>query len=95
MIPRVWSKAVNVPSGYQILIGAEMHSWLTIDTAPKDGTAILACAEGREYVPTTAYWAAYHPNATGKQCWRTSKICGNKIEGLTHWMPLPSPPEKS
>jgi len=70
-----------------------MHQWLTIETAPKDGTAILACNLNREYVPTTAYWAAYHPNATGKETWRTSQICGNKLDGLTHWMPLPPPPQ--
>jgi hypothetical protein len=72
-------------------------NWRPIDTAPKDGTAILACAVypdfPRHYVPIYAVWGTYHPNAKGKVCWRTASICGNKLEGLTHWMPLPERPK--
>lgn len=66
--------------------------WEPIESAPKDGSPILACAALGHYVPITAYWSSYHPNATGEKCWRTSLICGNKLHELTHWMPLPQPP---
>jgi len=66
-------------------------NWQPIDGAPKDGTLFLGC-KADHYHPQEAVWAAYHPNSRGKECWRTSAICGNKIEGLTHWMPLPPPP---
>ena len=73
--------------------------WRPIATAPKD-RRILGCtvypgdadANAYAYAPTTIVWAAYHPNAKGKECWRTSEICGDKMEGVTHWMPLPKPP---
>ena len=65
--------------------------WQPIETAPKDGTVILACFD-KWYHPMAVCWAAYHPNAKGKACWRTSAIGGDKVEQLTHWMPLPSPP---
>lgn len=67
--------------------------WLPIETAPKDGTMILACSVFRDYVPVAAFWASYHPNSKGKETWRTSPICGNKLEWLTHWMPPPTPPK--
>lgn len=65
--------------------------WQPIETAPKDGTYILVCATGN-YHPITACWSSYHPNAEGSKCWRTTKVCGNKV-GATYWMPLPPPPE--
>ena len=74
-----------------------MSKWQPIETAPKDGTPILGCFyhEGLEhlYAPTMIVWAAYHPNATGEIAWRTSAVCGNKMKGVTHWMPLPEPPK--
>lgn len=68
-----------------------MSEWMPIETAPKDGTLILGCMS-YHYHPQEVCWAAYHPNAKGKECWRTAHICGNKVEGLTHWMPRPEPP---
>lgn len=76
-----------------------MSEWQEIESAPKDGTPILACAafQHGEYQawgwPSTIVWAAYHPNAKGKECWRNSPVCGNKMEAVTHWMPLPGPPK--
>lgn len=66
--------------------------WQPIDTAPMDGTLILTCNIGF-YYPQCGVWASYHPNATGKECWRTTDVCGNKLNP-THWMPLPDPPIK-
>lgn len=69
-------------------------SWQPIETAPKDGSKILACRV-TVYQPETVVWASYHPNAQGKECWRTSSVCGDKRQHLTHWMPLPTPPQEA
>lgn len=69
--------------------------WRPISSAPKD-RAILGCtwipSLPHLYAPKTIIWAAYHPNATGKECFRDSPICGNKMERVTHWMELPPTP---
>lgn len=74
-----------------------MTDWKPIEIAPKD-RKILGCTWIHElphlYNPTTIVWASYHPNATGKECWRDSEICGNKMERVTHWMPIPPPPKE-
>lgn len=68
--------------------------WQPIETAPKDGTEVLGCCWlPNYYAPCMVVWAAYHPNSRGKETWRTSAICGNKMGHVTHWMPLPPPPE--
>jgi len=71
--------------------------WMPIETAPKDGTPIMGCLWHPDlkhlYSPRRIFWAAYHPNATGKMCWRDAEICGNKVERLTHWMRLIDPPK--
>lgn len=70
-----------------------MSSWQPIDTAPRDGNYILACVDHPNfYAPCAIVWASYHPNAKGKEGWRTSHICGNKMDHVTHWMPLPPLP---
>lgn len=57
------------------------HQWQPIDTAPKDGTRIVAlCSNGAAYV---ARWN------TNYEEW---SIPGSGISGVTHWMPLPEPP---
>lgn len=73
--------------------------WKAIDTAPKDGTVILACTYydlkekfGLAGHPMTVRWEVYHPNAPGKGIWRDKN--GHKMGHLTHWMPLPAPPEE-
>lgn len=75
--------------------------WRLIDTAPKDGTPILACAGRYElrgtYVlhpalgPITVFWGTYHPNSPGKGEWRDGN--GHRRPYITHWMPLPEPPK--
>jgi len=70
--------------------------WKPIETAPKN-CRILGCTWHSElphlYAPKMIIWAAYHPNSTGKECWRDDEIFGNKMESVTHWMPLPTPPQ--
>lgn len=60
--------------------------WRDISTAPKDGTNILAHEDG---ATTVVYWddergSWLHPYKGGKTTWPK----------LTHWMPLPEPPEQ-
>jgi hypothetical protein len=74
-----------------------MSEWLPIETAPKDGTTILAWSK---YLlePVTAAWR--------RNAWMASWEKGAVIEyqgdygteykdasPLTHWQPLPTPPE--
>ncbi|MBO1748920.1 Lar family restriction alleviation protein [Stenotrophomonas indicatrix] len=69
--------------------------WQPIETAPKDGTAILACYarhyETNGFLPIAVRWRAYHPNARGNEEWRDHS--GAKVRAITHWQPLPAPPE--
>lgn len=77
-------------------------TWKPIETAPKDGTFILACgpeysehprhdAENpSRYHPMTVAYTSYHPNAKGQKAWRDHY--GHKWQHLTHWTPLPVDP---
>ena len=69
-----------------------MESWQSIETAPRDGRAILA------YFPTNAghtlrqdviavYWSEW-----GGGRWETVWSGAKLIAKSTHWMPLPDPP---
>ena len=72
-------------------IAAWGGKWQPIETAPKDGTEILACWDA----PTPEYktrgvvrWEIY--NAVGDGYWATAPGDWNKR--CTHWMPLPTAP---
>lgn len=63
-------------------------SWQTIDTAPKDGTSILA-------------WPCYSGHGVCQVEWKAMKRVKGRWEhqwgrcvpiAPTHWMPLPEPP---
>lgn len=69
--------------------------WHPIESAPKDGTPILACAgayRGGLWPdgPITVAWQRYHPNSPGKLGWRDGS--GHLRPYMTHWMPLPEGP---
>lgn len=71
------------------------NSWLPIETAPRDGTAIIACSDYAVRLdlgahPRSVSWRQFHPNQPGKGDWRNH--LGHKEQFLTHWMPLPVPP---
>ena len=62
-------------------------SWKPIETAPRDGQAILATARG--HTPIVVYWCDWleaHWQPLG-HAWREV--------APTHWMPLPQPPAPS
>jgi hypothetical protein len=63
--------------------------WRTIDSAPRDGTAILVFAPGRSDrwegdLGDLICRCAWHPDAG---------FCVCELRDPTHWMPLPEPPE--
>jgi hypothetical protein len=75
--------------------------WRGMESAPKDGSPILVCwgeySRKEDMIlhpwrcPLTAYWGTFHPNSPGKPCWRNSQ--GEKLQDMSHWMPLPEPPK--
>jgi len=70
--------------------------WRPIEIAPRDGTPILACHNYADRSdigahPRTVRYEIFHPNAPGKGAWRNK--FGHKENFLTHWMPLPEPPD--
>ena len=72
-----------------------MTGWQPIETAPKDGTAVLlymadgkyAAAEFRTRNDGIAFWEIAHIETTG------ASIC--LLAKATHWQPLPAPPESA
>ena len=66
--------------------------WRTIDSAPKDGTQILAFYpywNGHKNYQVVVHWCGW-----GNGVWQISASGGNIIDGKepTHWKPLPQPP---
>lgn len=62
-------------------------TWQPIETAPKDGTLILAAWDKSQAVSIVSY--AKEP--TGGFFWLTDDDCF--VSTPTHWMPLPEPPK--
>lgn len=75
------------------LARARKSAWRPIETAPKDGTPIIVCGDGKEYHPRSCWWS------WAFECWvvREDIDAGKAtfIQGqyLTHWQPLPEPPQ--
>ncbi len=64
-----------------------LGGWQTIDTAPRDGTNIIAYDDG---AITVLFWDEdradwFHPYKGGKTRW----------SDVTHWMKLPADPESA
>jgi hypothetical protein len=68
--------------------------WQPIETAPKDGTKILACNESGEIA--VVHWAAI--DNCGVKGWQISVVATDWnwyefLIGATHWMVLPTVPK--
>lgn len=63
--------------------------WQPIETAPKDGTVILANAGKRVVM---CQWEKWPDGRAGWYAFPHNAIL--KKELLTHWMPLPAPPAR-
>lgn len=62
-----------------------MSKWQKIESAPKDGTVVLAFAsEGNMSGPVILWWCQV------EECWTDG--LGLHYREVTHWMPLPEPP---
>lgn len=57
-----------------------MNEWQPIDTAPKDGTQILACFKGQ------FDWVIFIAHSDKSRVWAAG------YASPTHWQPLPKPP---
>lgn len=62
------------------------ENWQTIDTAPKDGSTILAYHADGYFI--TISWQS---DAIGWGCSGHGDTCG--MYNFTHWLPLPQPPK--
>ena len=78
-----------------------LYQWNPIETAPKDGTEFDAWAEFGERVPNV-FWGNPTSSRTTSRCfcvyeyerdygWRVVPLLDNT---LTHWMPIPFPPNQ-
>ncbi|HEX4938886.1 MAG TPA: DUF551 domain-containing protein [Candidatus Kapabacteria bacterium] len=63
---------------------APAEAWQPIDTAPKDGSLFMAWRDHCTY-PIVAQYVASHD-------WIEEYPSGNHLYHITHWMPLPTPP---
>lgn len=62
-----------------------MSEWRPIETAPKDGTPVIICTSGGKVF--RARWF-------GGAVWSVDGYSvGFETSDVTHWMPLPQPPE--
>ncbi len=78
---------------------AEARGWQPIDTAPKDGTAVLVYPgtwSGRS--ASIAKWESNKYAKTPRPYWSRDDDLGrvtfSREHPPTHWMPLPLPPDK-
>jgi len=71
-------------------LAAAKPGWLPIETAPKDGTAILL------YCPTFYFgagaWVGWWEGDHFEVCTEGRTLHPYSDDGATHWTPLPSPP---
>ena len=80
---------------------ADASDWRPIETAPRDGTEIVAYLGGSSMAniedPDNRFrvlrWSTHYSIFGLGGCW-TDGLCtlGDRID-VTHWMPLPEPPE--
>lgn len=61
--------------------------WQDIETAPKDGRTVMVWRENNGGI----WWGSYHKTDGWRVVYGNNKV---HAEDITHWMPLPQPPEK-
>jgi len=66
-----------------------MSNWISVnDKLPKDGVDVLACSRFEDLQTIKIYC---YSKELGK--WHESASPGWPADNITHWMPLPDPPE--
>jgi hypothetical protein len=85
--------AMNLEADLRALVAAVRgREWRAIETAPKDGTIILAwpCEFAAGLAAVPAFWYV-HPSVQG---WTTDLLdCADYEFEPTLWQPLPPPPD--
>lgn len=68
--------------------------WINIDTAlPADGQHVLTYGDPRGYVKNSPFRTAIYEQEYG---FNAEHFCEtDDVEQVTHWMPLPKPPEEN
>ena len=69
---------------------APAHGWRPIESAPRDGTAILGWADGSFAV---VHWVDWGRGDGDWQLTETGSFADDGPWWPTHWQPLPPPPE--
>ena len=70
-----------------------MIDWQPIETAPRDGTEILAHnADGKHDAPRSDVALIYWPSHWRYPTWVNAATGELEPGNITHWMPLPEPP---
>jgi len=72
-----------------------MNEWQPIETAPKDGSAVMLIDERCEYLPDRWAIAYWRPDSWAND-WRVCGADGRDYQTdiePTHWQPLPEPPK--
>jgi hypothetical protein len=76
-----------------------MNGWQPIETAPRDGTWILALSPRSLPVCQVVRWEVEHPSHARPEfqnnyaMWAGYYEAHGPFDGpVTHWMPLPEPP---
>ena len=73
-------------------LSGDVKGWLPIETAPKDGTRVkLLTQGGKEDIGYWSNYPRYNPDDLPGE-WSTE--FGNCDTPITHWMPLPEPPDR-
>jgi hypothetical protein len=87
-----WVAGMETPREFLFFRGRKQtNGWYPIEVAPKDGTVILAYCEGEESFVLVSWKAHYW---TGEYAWTQCYVDGpDTYDDLTHWQPLPQPPE--
>lgn len=69
-------------------------NWQPIESAPKDGTAMLAVGDSYGKPARGRHFAVVAWSQSGCAMFEVGDACeADPFQYLTHWMPLPSPPE--
>ena len=73
------------------------YEWKSIETAPKDGTAILLGSRGGSWIGKwlPVYVSGYQPENPWSSLMLNHDHMGEKLCKPTHWMPLPPPPTQA
>jgi hypothetical protein len=66
--------------------------WMPIETAPKDGTAVLGYFPSRRGYVASQEFVPIHWSGWGGGVWENSTSGGRPVDKPTHWMPLPAAP---